>query len=217
MPHAIAYRSTFCEDRGMEPTLSLPPDVVRAAVADALHNALTDVMDPGITHIAPINTSGCFLLRHISGVQYVPVAGSITVNAGSQRFGIAAMPERIADHEYYVWSEARFEDGRVAIADFGSRYWKRWAKEEGVLWVGDTPSNGVWNWRNDVPETIAYYEEQPAITNDVRGAIEQAVSATSPEPAVQVWEQTINAAVERLMDNEVSRVYLEERGVIEPT
>ena len=199
----------------MEIKPQLPPDAVRDAVADALHLSLTEVMDPGITHIAPINTIGCFLLRHITGVEYVPVAGSITVNAGAQRFGIVALPDRIADHEYYLWSEARFEDGSVALADFGARYWKRWAKENGVLWVGNGPRNAVWNWRADVPETIAYYEEQPAVTNDVRGAIEQVVSAATPEPAVQVWEQTINASLDRLMDIEVSRAYLEERGVIE--
>jgi len=207
----------ICEDRRMNSKSQLPPEDVRAAVADALHEALTNVMDPSITHIAPINTIGCFLLRHVTGIQYVPVAGSITVNAGAQRFGIVALPERIADHEYYVWSEARFEDGSVSIADFGSRYWQAWAKEEGVLWVGDVPPHAVWIWRTGIPETVAYYEEQPAITNEVRGAIEGAVSAATPEPAVQVWEQTINAAIDLLMDNDVSRAFLEKQGVIEPT
>lgn len=201
----------------MDTKSQLPTDAVRNAVADALHLSLAEVMDPSITHIAPINTIGCFLLRHITGVEYVPVAGSITVNAGVQRFGIVALPDRIADHEYYLWSEARFEDGRVAMADFGARYWKRWAKDNGVFWVGDEPQNAVWDWRNDVPETIAYYEEQPAVTNDIRGAIEQVVAAATPEPAVQVWEQTINATLDRLMDIDVSRDYLEEQGVIEPT
>lgn len=193
----------------------LPLEDVRAAVADALHHALAGVMDPGITHIAPINTIGCFLLRHITGIQYVPVAGSITVSAGAQRFGIVAMPERIADHEYYVWSEARFDDDSVALADFGARYWGTWAQEKGVLWVGESPPNAIWNWRSDIPETVAYYEEQPSITNDVRNAIEQAVSSKEPEPAVRVWEETVNAAIDRLMDNDVSRAYLEEKGVIE--
>ncbi len=207
----------ICEDRGMDLKPELPSDEIRAAVADALHEALTEVMDPGVTHIAPINTIGCFLLRHITGVQYVPVAGSITVNAGAQRFGIVAMPERIADHEYYVWSEARFDDGSVAIADFGSRYWKRWAEDEGVLWTGEPTATAIWTWRAEVPDSIAYYEEQPAVTNDVRGAIEQAVSTAPPEPAVQVWEQTINGTIDRLLENDASRAYLEARGVIEPT
>lgn len=193
----------------------LPPHPVRDAIAEALHDALTAVMDPAITHIAPINTIGCFLLRHVTGVQYVPVAGSITVNAGAQRFGMVALPERIADHEYYLWAEARFEDGSIAIADFGARYWKAWARERGVLWTAPQPPSAVWDWRSDVPETIAYYEEEPSITNDVRGAIEQAVSAPEPEPVVKVWEATINAAIERLVDTEAGRAYLEERGVIE--
>jgi hypothetical protein len=189
---------------------------LRDAIANALHAALTGVMQPSITHIAPINTIGCFLLRHITGVDYVPVAGSITVNAGVQRFGIAARPERIAEHEYYVWTEARYESGHVEIVDFGARYWKAWAKESGVLWVGDPPPNVVWNWRTDIPATVAYYEEQPNITNDVRNAIEQAVAAPEPEPAVAVWEQTVNVAIDRLMDSDVGREYLEARGVIEP-
>ena len=114
----------------------IPPDPVREGIASAWHDSLSAVMTPGITHIAPINTIGCFLLRHITGIQYVPVAGSITVNAGAQRFGMVALPERIAEHEYYLWSEARFEDGSVALADFGSRYWKQWAQDKGVLWTG---------------------------------------------------------------------------------
>jgi len=200
----------------METKPLLPPEGVRAAIADALHVALTSVMDPSITHIAPINTIGCFLLRHITGVQYVPVAGSITVNAGAQRFGIVARPEHISDHEYYVWSEARYADELVEIVDFGSRYWKDWAEKEGVLWVGEPPPNAVWAWRAELPETVAYYEEQPGVTNDVRGAIEQAVSVTDSDPSVQVWEQTINAALEKLMEHDESHAYLHERGVIEP-
>jgi hypothetical protein len=200
----------------MDTKPQLPPEGVRTVVADALHDALTDVMEPSITHIAPINTIGCFLLRHITGVQYVPVAGSITVNAGAQRFGIVAQPERIDDHEYYVWSEARYAEGEAEIVDFGSRYWKDWAEKEGVLWVGEPPPPAVWAWRAELPETVAYYEEQPGVTNDVRGAIEQAVSSADPDPSVQVWEQTINAALEKLMENDESHAYLHERGVIEP-
>lgn len=190
---------------------------MREGVADALHESLAAVMDPGITHIAPINTIGCFLLRHLTGIEYVPVAGSITVNAGAQRFGMVALPERIADHEYYLWSEARFEDGSVALADFGSRYWKAWAQEKGVLWTGDAPPDAVWDRRADVPATLAHYEEEPSITNDVRGAIEQAVSTPEPEGAIKVWEDTINATIDRLLISDVCRAYLEDRGIVEPT
>lgn len=199
----------------MDPIPQLPPEDVRAAIADALHDAITGIMQPSTTHIAPINTIGCFLLWHVTGVQYVPVAGSITVNAGVQRFGIVALPERTEDHEYYVWCEARYEDGSVALVDFGTRYWKAWADEKGVPWEGDTPPNALWDWRDDIPETLAYYDEHPEITNSVRVAIEQAVSANDPESAVHIWEQTVNTALNRLMDIEVGRIYLEERGVIE--
>ena len=55
----------------------LPAEEVRAAVAECLHTAVGTILTPSIAQIGPINTIACFLLKHITRVNHLPVAGSI--------------------------------------------------------------------------------------------------------------------------------------------
>lgn len=195
--------------------LNVPPDNVREVIANSLHDALCRVMQPSILHIAPINTIGAFLLRHVTGLDYRPVAGSIEVLCGGNAFGLEAHIENVESHLYYVWIEGKTGE-RSELVDFGSRYWTQWAAERGIPWLAGPPPPYVWSARSEVPPWIARYHPHPEITAVVRRAIDLAISAPEPEETVIQWETAINGAIDNMLDNEVGAGFLVAAGIAQP-
>ena len=76
------------------------PEPVRDDIANCLDRALREVMEPSVEHIAPINAIGCFLLKHVTGANFMPVAGSLTVDTGAGFVTRQADPERLDEHSY---------------------------------------------------------------------------------------------------------------------
>lgn len=194
----------------------LPEREVQHILADALHHAVSRVMDPSINHIAPINTIGCFLLQHFLKREYRPVAGSIRVATGGQALAREARVQDIENHEYYLWVEALYEDGRVELVDFGARYWRDWAKSEGVLWIGPTPPTVLWAWKDSVAADQAIYEKHDAITSTIQTGVGRAIAHRQKGDVVDTWENAINDAIDYLMEDEVGLRFLVEVGIAEP-
>ncbi len=195
------------------PKYPLTPEV-REIIADSLHNALLRFMQPSITHIGPVNTIGCFLLKHLTGDNYVPVAGSIEVRCGGTPFGIQAHIENIDIHGYYVWIECAREGG-TELVDFGARYWKPWAKDEGVLWTGPAPPAFTWGMQHEL-NGYAEYTAHEEISNAVRHAIEDAVSVLKPDSSVAKWETAINDSIDGILNTEAGLEYLIQIGIAKP-
>ncbi len=188
---------------------------VREVIADSLHGALLKFMEPSVMHIGPINTIGCFLLKHLTGDGYVPVAGSVEVRCGGAPFGIQAHIENIDIHGYYVWIECDRGAEGIELVDFGARYWKPWALEEGVLWAGPSPPKCSWGLKHEV-KGFAEYTPHQEISNTVRRAIEEAVAVQQPESSVAKWEAAINDAIAAMLDTEDGLHYLVDAGIAKP-
>lgn len=191
-----------------------PTPEVRAIISDSLHAALSRFMQPSVTHIGPINTIGCFLLKHLTGEEFVPVAGSIEVRCGGTPFGIQAHIENIDIHGYYVWIECDRGDS-VELVDFGCRYWKQWAADEGVLWTTPPPPAFAWGPKpqlNDIAEYSGHYE----ITNAVRRAIQDAVAVLKPNSSVANWETAINDSIDGILNTEAGLEFLIQAGIAKP-
>jgi hypothetical protein len=189
---------------------------VRQVIADALHESLSEALTPSITHIGPINAIGCFLLKHITGVNAVPVAGSIEVACGGVPFGMEAHIENVETHLYYVWIEADLEDQGVELVDFGSRYWREWADEQFALWAGAPPPPFIWGPKAELPSNIVQYTAHDEITEIVRDGINRAICEQEDEACVALWEEVINATIDRLMENDTGLQYLVDAGIAEP-
>ncbi len=193
-----------------------PSGEVRQVIADALHESLSEAMTPSITHIGPINAIGCFLLKHITGVNAVPVAGSIEVACGGVPFGMEAHIENVEAHMYYVWIEADLEEQGVEVVDFGSRYWREWAGEQFALWAGAPPPPFIWGPKAALPSSIVHYAAHDEITEIVRDGINRAICEQEDETCVALWEEVINATIDRLMENDTGLQYLVDAGIAEP-
>ncbi|MDX9972112.1 MAG: hypothetical protein RBU21_03875 [FCB group bacterium] len=196
--------------------MTFPEPSFRELIGDAVHYAASKLFEPSVIHAAPINTIGCFLLQHLMQREFRPVAGSIGVVAGGTPFGLEADLAKIEAHEYYVWIEARHEDGRIEVVDFASRYWRAWAKGVGVLWIGASPPDVVWAWKDEVAADLARYETEPEITERVRYTVSAAVEQRSPEGPVQAWEDAINDAIHFVASSERGLAFLAEAGLAEP-
>jgi hypothetical protein len=192
-----------------------PADDVRDVIAESLHVALLRMMHPSIMHIGPINTIGCFLLKYLTGEDYVPVAGSIEVRCGGTPFGLQAHIENIDIHAYYVWIECDRGAGGTELVDFGSRYWRSWASDEGALWTAPSPPNYIWE-RKDHLSGTAEYVTHHEISAIVLHAIENAVSAQEPEANVKRWETVINSAVDHMLDTKAGLRFLIDAGIAQP-
>lgn len=196
--------------------LKYPPATeVREVIAESLHAALLNVMQPSVTHIGPINTIGCFLLKYLTGCDYVPMAGSVEVRCASVPFGIQAHIENIDIHAYYVWIECDRGDEGVELVDFGSRYWKAWAADEGVIWAAATPPAFVWDWKAET-SCWADYHTHGEISTAVLRAIEDAIAAHQPDRSVDRWEAAINDAIDRMLDSEIGLKFLLDAGIAKP-
>lgn len=200
----------------MSMSQSLPSPEVRRIIADALHHAVSQVMDPSIDHVAPINTIGCFLLQHFFHRAYRPVAGSVRVHAGAQSFGREARIEDLENHEYYLWIQAEDDEGRVELVDFGARYWRAWAKTEGVLWVKDAPEPVVWQWTDQLAPDCAAYEPHPGLTHGIQEGVGRAIAHRRKGDVVDTWENAINDAIDYMMEDEVGLRFLVDAGIAEP-
>ena len=188
---------------------------VREVIADSLHSALLKFMEPSVMHIGPINTVGCFLLKHLTGEGYVPVAGSIEVQCGGVPFGVQAHIENIDIHGYYVWIECDRGAKGIELIDFGARYWKPWASDEGVLWAGPSPPKFTWGTRDEL-NGYAHYTPHDEISATVRRAIEDAVAVLKPDSSVAKWESAINDAIDAMLDTEAGLDYLIRAGIAKP-
>ncbi|MBX7258454.1 MAG: hypothetical protein K1Y02_18975 [Candidatus Hydrogenedentes bacterium] len=196
--------------------LQWPRGDIRKIIADALHASLSEAMTPSITHIGPINTIGCFLLKHLTGVNAEPVAGSIEVRCGGVPFGLEAHVENVEDHMYYVWIEADLGDQGVELIDFGSRYWREWAGEQFALWGGAPPPTVVWAQKAEIPPSVVEYTQNEEITYLVREGIHRVIVEQEDESCVTVWEQVINSTIDHLMENDTGLQYLVDIGIAEP-
>ena len=194
-----------------------PSVEVKQLIADALHHGVSSFMEPSITHIGPINTIGCYLLRFMTGGAFYPVAGSITVYAGGAPFGVRADLERVHEHAYYLWIEGQIDETAAAeIIDFGARYWMDWAQEQGALWLKAEPSSHVWAAADAVPESLAVYETDPKVSAVVRHHLENAVASRQDPETLQQWEDAVNSAVDYLLEFPSSAQYLMDLGLAEP-
>lgn len=192
----------------------LTPDV-REIISDSLHAALLKFMQPSVTHIGPINTIGCFLLKHLTGDDYLPVAGSVEVRCGGSPFGVQAHIENIDVHAYYVWIECDHGGGNVELIDFGARYWRPWATDEGVLWTGPEPPKFMWGPKEAL-NGYAEYTPHHEISISVRHAIEEAVEVLRPDSSVAKWETAINDAIDGILNTEAGLDYLIRIGIAKP-
>jgi hypothetical protein len=188
---------------------------VREVIADSLHAALLKFMQPSVMHIGPINTIGCFLLKHLTGDGFVPVAGSVEVRCGGTPFGIQAHIENIDIHAYYVWIECDRGAHGIEVVDFGARYWKPWASGEGILWSGPSPPKFVWGLHDEL-NGYARYSPHDEISDTVRRAIEDAVAVLKPDSSVEKWETAINDAIDAMLDTEAGLDYLIKTGIARP-
>lgn len=189
---------------------------VRAIIADALHTAIGEVMQPSVANIAPLNTIGCYLLKHLTRADYVPVAGSIEVGCGGGTLSLHAHVENVEAHKYYIWIQRRRSDGDLELVDFGSRYWLDWAIDTGALWPGGPPPDFVWSPAGEIPSSLATYTPNEEITMLVRSAIDRAIRAAEPDESVRVWETAVNRAVDLIMLSPEGLQFLVDAGIAEP-
>jgi hypothetical protein len=196
--------------------VGFPADGVRAVIAECLHAAVGTVLAPSFTHSGPINTIGCFLLRHLTGVNYLPVAGSIGIIGGGEPFGIEAHVENVQAHKYYVWIEADGGDHGVERVDFTSRYWSNWAAEQAVRWTAGPPPPFVWGPADTTGGGMARYTPHAEITRLVRAGIDQAIASRDTNASVAAWEAAINECIDRMMDTPASLQFLVEMDIAQP-
>jgi len=192
-----------------------PGAEVREVIADSLHAAMLNIMEPSVMHIAPINTLGCFLLKYLTRDNYVPVAGSVEVRCGGAPFGLQAHVENIDIHAYYVWIECNRGPGGIELVDFGTRYWQAWAADEGVLWSAPPPPRFLWQGKDTV-DSVAGFEANYEITVALQKAVQDAVTAQKPDATVLRWESAINDAIERMLDSQAGLQFLLDVGLAKP-
>jgi hypothetical protein len=188
---------------------------VRGIIADALHAAIGEVMQPSIEHIAPINTIGCYLLKHLTRADYVPVAGSIEVGGGGA-LSLYAHVENVEAHTYYLWIQRSCSDGDLELVDFGSRYWLDWAVNTQTLWIGGPPPDYIWSPAREIPSSIATYTPNHEVTMLVRRAIDRAIRSPGVEESVTTWETAVNRAIEVIMGSPEGLRFLVDAGIAEP-
>ena len=195
-------------------TTPLPPEL-RDAVAEALRQAVSGFMGPSIHHVAALNTIGCYLLCHLSSLQYETVAGSVVVHQGGSPVALRADAGRIDEHEYYLWIELVHAGGRVELVDFASRCWQDWARNEQTLWIGPPPPLFVWSFADELDPGVARYAPDPAITTVVRTALHNVFQSADPPDQVKQWEQAINDAVDILLEDPRAIDFLVQAGIAE--
>ncbi|GMV99955.1 MAG: hypothetical protein AMXMBFR84_10940 [Candidatus Hydrogenedentota bacterium] len=197
----------------------LPPQAIRKAAAGTLDIAIRSVFEPSIAHVGPINTIGCFFLKHLTKCNFVPMAGSIWVPVQGGNVSLQASLDQVEDHQYYVWSECEMPDGNVVLVDFAARYWPAWAAEFGLSWPGK-PLPYLWQPRDSIAPETAVYTLHPEITDSVRHGINQAIESYDGDEPVATWEAVINDALERIANrmqsNDEGWDYLMETGVVTP-
>ncbi len=192
-----------------------PAEGVRAVIADCLHAAVETILTPSISQIGPINTVGCFLLKHLTKVNYLPVAGSVEVLCAGERLGIKADIENLESHHYYVWIEGDHGERGIELIDFGSRYWRDWADQAAVAWAGEAPPPYVWGPARDVCARVARYSAHGEITQIVRKGIAEAINADG-NPSAAAWETAINEAIDGIMNDPCGLAYLVDQGIACP-
>jgi hypothetical protein len=195
---------------------SLPDADVRHLVAESFHLSLGELMAPSTTHIAPINTMGCFLLQYILGEPYSVACGSIAVETGSATLTLEAHVENIEAHLYYLWIERVHPNGRVEMVDFGARYWKAWAMEEERLWIGPPPQPFVWEWDDTIDPSRVRYQRHEPITQAVTQSLNRMLATEEPDPVLESWQGVINQTVDHMMATPLGLSFLVERGIAEP-
>ena len=195
---------------------AFPEADLRQLIAESFHLALGELMEPGVTHIAPINTMGCFLLQYVLGEPYGIACGSIAVETGTATLTLQAHIENLEAHFYYLWIERQHENGEVEIVDFGARYWKGWAAEEERLWIGPAPPPVLWEWEAAIDPSRVRYERHPEITQAVTTSLNKMLQGDEPEPVLEEWQGVINKAMDHMMATPLGLSFLVERGIAEP-
>ena len=191
------------------------PEELRAHVAAAVHHALSAMMRPAIEHAAAINTVGCYLLRHLTGAPYAPVAGSVEVLGAMPPLDIQADASRLDQHEYYLWVERQHDDGRLERVDFVSRYWPGWAEKAHSIWLGPLPPVVLWGFAEETQGRFARYSANGYITSIVQTGLNNAFQSANPPPQVAQWEMAINDALDLLTENPNTLPFLIETGLAE--
>ncbi len=189
---------------------------VEALIAESLHLAIREHMEPSIDHVAPINTCGAFLLQHVTGALYQPVCGSIEVNAGMKRMRMEAHPENIQSGLYYVWIELVEDSTAATWVDFGARYWKAWAEANDILWLASPAPPYVWDKPEAIPPDLVSYEAHRGITSAVIQALNAEIEAEAPSESLVTWQTIVNRAVDNMMTTQLGLSFLVEQGVAEP-
>jgi len=198
--------------------MSAPPldEDLKALIAESLHLAVAEQMEPCIDHIAPINTTGAFLLQHLTGALYQPVCGSIEINAGMKRMRMEAHPENVPTGLYYVWIERVEGETASEWVDFGARYWKAWAAENDIMWMGAAPPPVVWSEPNRIDPNAVSYTPHRGITSAVIAALNDEVQAEEPSETLLTWQTIVNRAIDHMMTTQLGLSYLVSVGVAEP-
>jgi len=195
---------------------ALPDPDVRHLIAESFHLALGELMEPSTTHIAPINTMGCFLLQYILGEPYGVACGSIAVETGSATLTLEAHVENIETHLYYLWIERVHDDGRVEHIDFGARYWKTWAADEERLWIGPPPPPFLWEWDDTIDPSRVRYQRNEPITQAITSSLNAMLAGDEPDPVLESWQGVINKTIDNMMATPLGLSFLVERGIAEP-
>lgn len=195
---------------------ALPDADVRHLIADSLHLALRELLEPSVTHIAPINTIGCFLLQYLTGHPYGLACGGVAVETGSRALTLDAHWENLDAHLYYVWIERPHPDGRVELVDFGARYWKAWAAEEEQLWIGASPPPVVWGFEDALAGARVRYTPHEEITGVITRSLNAMLAEEKPDPVLATWQGVINKAVDHMMATQLGLSYLVTRGIAAP-
>ncbi len=196
------------------PTHTIPVEM-RDAVAEALHQAVSEFMHPSIHHAAALNTIGCYLLCHLTSAQYETVAGSIVVRQGGTPVALRADPARVDEHEYYVWIALPLADGQVELVDFASGCWMDWARDEQILWIGPPPPAYVWTLESTLDPAMARYTADTQITLMVRKALHNVFRSENPPEQVKDWERAINTALDILVADPRAIDFLVAAGIAE--
>ena len=197
-------------------TPSLPDPDVRQLIAESYHLALGELMEPSTTHIAPINTMGCFLLQYILGEPYSVACGSIAVETGSATLTLHAHVENIEAHLYYLWIERPLSNSAVEMVDFGARYWKAWAADEERLWIGPPPPAVLWDWEEALDPSRVRYQRHDGITQAITTSLNRMLASEEPDPVLESWQGVINKTVDHMMATPLGLSFLVERGIAEP-
>lgn len=195
---------------------ALPEPDLRALIAESFHLALGDLMEPGVTHIAPINTMGCFLLQYLLGEPYAVACGSVAVETGSATLTLEAHIENMDAHLYYLWVERPVANGQVEMVDFGTRYWKAWAAEEERLWIGPPSPPVLWDWEANLDPSRVRYQRHDGITQAVTTSLNQMLAGDEPDPVLEAWQGVINKTVDHMMATQLGLSFLVARGIAEP-